>query len=168
MKKFLVLLFTGLVIIGFSTTSVFAKDVSSYELFWPISAGKVMGDPLYFVKALKENIKGLVTIGAPKKAEYAVLLSTKRLVEAEKLINDGKTVLADKTLEEGGQLLDRATVWLDQANNTKIPFVDQKTEIINRINNMKIFLPWLINKADKNKDSLSRFYEKVISLSNRL
>lgn len=168
MKRLFVFLFTVLVAFGFLVNTAFAKEVSSYELFWPISAGRVMGDPLYFVKTLKENIQGLIIFGAPKKAEYAVLLSTKRLVEAEKLINDGKTALVDKTLTEGGRQLAKAIVWIDQANNTNTAFPNQKNEISNRINNMKIFLPWLVSKASKNKDSLSEFSQKVILLSNRL
>ena len=168
MKKFLTALAVSLIILGFSTAHIFAKEVSSYELFWPITAGKVMGDSFYSVKTLRENIRGLLIIGTPKKAEYAVLLSTKRLVEAEKLINLGKTDLAEKTIKIEERFLDKALTWVDQANSVRTSYPDQKAEIVNRLDNMKIFLPWLIDKADKNKDSLTAVLQKVTLLSGRL
>src|SRR3990167_10614639 len=59
--------------------------VDSYDLFWPISAGKVMGDPLYFLKSLKESLSELLVFGDYKKAEHNISLSEKRIVEAEYL-----------------------------------------------------------------------------------
>jgi hypothetical protein len=64
--------------------------VSSFELFWPISAGKVAGEPLYFLKTLKENVRGMLIFSTYKKAEYAITLGEKRVVEAEKLFLEKK------------------------------------------------------------------------------
>lgn len=62
-----------------------AKNFNSYTEFWPITAGKVMGEPLYFLKTLKENLRDFLYFSDLKKGEYKLTLSEKRLVEAEKL-----------------------------------------------------------------------------------
>ena len=61
-------------------------DVSSYELFYPIVAGMVQGDFWYFLKNFREGFAEKVTFGEVKKSEYHLVLSKKRLVEAEKLL----------------------------------------------------------------------------------
>lgn len=74
-------------------------NVDSFELFWPLAPGKVMGDTLYPLKLLKEKISDFLTFGTAQKANYKVFLATKRAIEAEKLLKDGKTDLANKTLD---------------------------------------------------------------------
>lgn len=64
--------------------------VNSFDLFWPISAGKVAGEPMYFLKSLKENVRGMFIFGDFKKIEYNIILSEKRAVEVEKLFLDKK------------------------------------------------------------------------------
>lgn len=59
--------------------------VNSYELFWPITAGRVMGESLYFLKSFKEDLRELLIFSELKKADYNITLSEKRTVEAEKL-----------------------------------------------------------------------------------
>lgn len=83
-----------------STSS--ATPVNSYELFWPITAGRTMGDSLYFLKSIKESFRELLIFGDLKKASYSLELSTKRTVEAEKLY------LTDKNYENGKKTLDAA------------------------------------------------------------
>lgn len=83
----LLFIFVGL----FATVSVSAKEVaapsSSYELFFPITPGKVLGDSLYPLKQFKESIRELITFGKRNKAEYNLTLSEKRLIEGEYLYN---------------------------------------------------------------------------------
>ena len=74
-------------------------EVNSYELFWPIVAGRVQGDSLYSLKIFKENLRGRFIFSNLKKAEYNTVLSEKRLLEFEKLAivnkdftNSGKTL----------------------------------------------------------------------------
>jgi len=79
-----------------------AKDVkaqNSYELFWPIVAGRTSEDPLYFLKLLKEKVRGVLIFSDVKKAEYYLFLSEKRLVEFENLVAEKKDIEnAKKTL----------------------------------------------------------------------
>ena len=83
---FLILLFIGKVSAAVPQVSPRPVDVNSYEIFWPVVAGKVQGDSLYSLKLLKEQVRGLFIISDSKKAEYFSFLSTKRLVEFEKLV----------------------------------------------------------------------------------
>lgn len=82
------------------TSSTSSAAVNSYELFWPLSAGKIEGDSLYSLKILKEQIGGWFVFGDTKKADYVVLLGTKRVLEAEKLLKNGKIDLALRALEK--------------------------------------------------------------------
>lgn len=71
-------------------TATTEPQISSFELFWPVVAGKVRGDSLYSLKLLKEKIRSLFIFSSLKKAEYYSFLSTKRLVEFEDLILEKK------------------------------------------------------------------------------
>lgn len=61
-------------------------EVNSFEMFWPIVAGKVQGDFLYGLKAYKEKVRGFLIFSNLKKSEYNAVLSEKRLLEFEKLV----------------------------------------------------------------------------------
>lgn len=66
------------------------QDKSSYELFYPIVAGKVPGDKWYDLKIFREKLVSFFLFNSDKKIEYHSSLSKKRLVEAEKLITVNK------------------------------------------------------------------------------
>jgi hypothetical protein len=81
------------------TASASAKaTLNTFETFWPLTAGKTMGDSMYFLKTLKENLRGLLIFGAPEKGEYHVFRATKRLLEAESLMKSEKKDLALQTV----------------------------------------------------------------------
>lgn len=106
MKKLLIAFFVFL----FATiTPVFAqeeafpstpKPTSSYELFYPIVAGKVSGDTLYPFKLTREWIVDKLVFDSLRKADYHLILSKKRLVEAEELIINRKdSINAEKSIK---------------------------------------------------------------------
>ncbi len=74
--------------------------VNSFEMFWPMVAGKTEGDKFYSVKLLKEKIRGYLIFGPAPKADYQVFLGVKRLLEAEKLLSEGKQSLSLTTLDK--------------------------------------------------------------------
>jgi hypothetical protein len=169
-KKLLTVFSIGTFFFVFSSGIISAEDnliskqsteINSFELFWPVVAGKTMDDPLYFLKTLKETLRGMLIFGKAQKAEYAVLLSTKRVVEAERLINEGKNDLADKTLEQASVQLDKAGSDLDKASADKISFQNEATDIVNKLSNLENFIPWLISKTDKNHNALIKVFQKV-------
>lgn len=90
------------------TPTTIPSHQSSYELFWPIVAGKTEGDFLYSLKLAKEQVWSWFIFSDSKKVDYAVLLGTKRVLEAEKLIKESKTKNAEKTLERASNDFSRA------------------------------------------------------------
>lgn len=98
------------------TSSTSSATVNSFELFWPISAGRTEGDFLYSLKLLREKIGWWFTYGDTKKADYAVLLGTKRVLEAEKLLKDNKVDLVLKTLDRADFELSSAYVYVEKAD----------------------------------------------------
>lgn len=74
-----------------------AQNQSSYVLFWPIVAGKVAGEPFYFLKTLKENLTGKLIFSDIRKSDHHLFLSKKRLVETEKLLLEKKDYQNAKT-----------------------------------------------------------------------
>lgn len=70
--------------------SPITQNQSSYVLFWPIVAGKVAGEPFYFLKTLKEDITEKFIFSDIRKSDHHLFLSKKRLVETEKLLLEKK------------------------------------------------------------------------------
>lgn len=177
LKKLISIVLVVVVFLVFSSSSISAKEtpvptpvveVSSFELFWPVVAGKTMGDSFYFVKSLKENIRGKLIFGPAQKADYSIFLATKRIVEAEKLILEGKSDLAEKTLTQATRQLDKAEISMSQALTKGIPFQDQAANMGRQLSNLETFIPGLITKASNNKESLTKILEKVTSLKVKL
>ncbi|MBI2268206.1 MAG: hypothetical protein HYU80_02020 [Candidatus Blackburnbacteria bacterium] len=82
--------------------------VNSFELFWPLVAGKTEGDSFYSLKLIKEQVQGWFIFDGSKKADYQVFLGTKRVLESEKLIKESKAKNAEKTLERASSNFSRA------------------------------------------------------------
>lgn len=92
------------------------EKVNSFELFWPIVAGKVKGESLYFLKSFKETIREMLIFSSFKKADYNLTLSEKRTVEAEELIvKRGDLENGRKTLEEAQAKREKALDLIMQA-----------------------------------------------------
>ena len=85
-------------------TPTVSKDIS-YDLPYP---GILPDNPLYFLKALRDNIMGVFITDPLKKANYDLLMADKRLVSAESLLNENKNDLAITTLSKSGNYFDEA------------------------------------------------------------
>ncbi len=133
---------------------------NSFELFWPLTAGKTETDSFYSLKLIKEQVGGWFINGDSKKADYAVLLGTKRVLEAEKLIKDGKIDLALETLK-------RAEAQFSSAYNY-IKHADSKGKLAtreirrDRLINVKLFIDYLKTVApEKTHPALDTVKEKA-------
>lgn len=89
--------------------------VSSFDLFWPIVAGRTKGDPLYFLKSFKESLRELLIFSNFKKADYNITLSVKRTVEAEKLLLEDSLDNAQATLKAAQSKRDRSYELINKA-----------------------------------------------------
>lgn len=64
--------------------------------------GILPDNPLYFLKALRDNVYGLLITDPEKRAEYDLLMADKRLGGAQALILKNKDDLAITTLSKSG------------------------------------------------------------------
>ena len=144
-----------------------ALEVSSFELFWPVVAGRTKGDSLYPIKMLKEKLRGALIFGSFKKVEYDVFLTTKRVIEAEALFNSGKQELANETLDLAFDRLEAA-----QNRLGKIAAADKAGTIVdevnNKLNNLEVFLPRLISQNEASKDKLQEVLERIQNLNQNI
>lgn len=62
------------------------KSMTTYEMFWPIVAGKLPGERFYDLKIWRDRVVGSLFFSGTKKAEYLKQLANKRLVETERLL----------------------------------------------------------------------------------
>ena len=136
----LILLWISIVSVPvFASTPLPSMSVkSSYELFYPIVAGKIPGDKWYGLKIFREKAVGIFLFDVIKKSQYYMSLSKKRLVEAEKLITEKKDYqLGIKTLEESDKNL--KTAWLllvnEDANNELKPDTLIEADFLTRLAN---------------------------------
>jgi hypothetical protein len=125
-----------------------ASNVNSFELFWPMVAGKTQADSLYSLKRLKENLRGVFIFGGAQKADYNLLLATKRSLEAEKLLNEDNKDLANKTLDDmNNQLNSSLDLWKkDRETNNKSSI---KNLVGQKLSKLDIFLTYLSNQTSE-------------------
>lgn len=136
--------------------------VNSYEIFWPLTAGKTIDDPLYFLKTFKENVRGWLIFGSAQKADYAVFLGTKRVLEAAKLIAEDKKELANQTFDKALEQFEIAQKNVEEASSKDALLANSVATMKPRLTNLINFLPTL--KSDKANEVL----QKVSDLNNKL
>jgi len=135
MKKLVVfVLISFLVFINFQKS--FAQESASssssqlakvqYDLPYP---GILPDNPLYFLKAVRDNLWGFFITDPLKKSDYDLLMADKRLVSSEYLLNEGKTDLAITTLSKAGNYFDQA---ISQAYKVKTQG-DDANSILSRL-----------------------------------
>jgi len=139
--------------------------INSFELFWPMSAGKTMQSKIYFLKILKENVRSFFIFGSAQKSDNYIFLATKRMLETEVLIKGNVTDLANKTLDSAASNLDKANSNLTNAKNSGD--IDQgiKDKVNNRISNLKRFTNSLMSQYPNYKDKLQSISSKLNSLT---
>jgi len=129
-----------------AATSV--KEIDSYELFWPMVAGKTMKDSIFPLKLFKENFQALFVFKSAPKSEYHLVLATKRFLELEKLISDKENLLSSKTLDKALKQLSVFRKNLKLSENSKTITSNRRAEIKNKLENLKVFLPQLAIKGE--------------------
>lgn len=89
-------------------------------------------NPFYFLKTWKETIQNFFTFGAENKAKQFLHLADVRLAEYQKMIDKGKTEIAQKTLEKYEKQLNHALQKIEELKNKgkDIKSLSQKLENI--------------------------------------
>ncbi len=94
------------------------------------SPGITPDNSFYFLKTWKETIQNFFTFGAENKAKQFLHLADVRLAEYQRMIDKGKTEIAQKTLEKYEKQLNRALQKIEELKNKgkDIKNVSQKLE----------------------------------------
>lgn len=95
------------------------EKVDVYALFWPVVPGTTVADGMFWAKQLKEGFSGMFTFGSVNKAGYEIELSEKRLVEANKLVEDKDYSNALKSLKLNKQNREEAVKLQKKAREEK-------------------------------------------------
>lgn len=135
------------------------SELSTYELFWPVVAGKTRGDSLYSLKRLKEKLLGLLVFGEAKKTGYNLDLATKRILEADELSSRDDSGNAIKSLSEAVENIKEASEKWSEVEQPE-QYLVQINEMNNRLENMQIFLNGKISDTD---GELKQTYEQLLT-----
>lgn len=135
--------------------------VSSFELFWPMVAGRTMQSKLYFLKTLKEKVRGIFVFGSAQKADYDIFLGIKRMLESEELMKNNVPDLANKTLDAAVNVLTKASLVLTNAKNSSDIDKTTKDEINIRRDNLKKLVNFLMITYPDYKSRLQSVMDKL-------
>jgi len=95
------------------------SKMTTYEMFWPVVAGKVPGDRFYSLKLWRDKLLGYLYVSPLKKSEYFKQLANKRLLEAEKLLEIGRTSYFSQTLQQSLDYLEKGLKLLSSAHESE-------------------------------------------------
>lgn len=149
-----------------ATTSSQVEKINSFELFWPIAAGKVMGDPLYSLKSFKESLRELFIFSDLKKGDYNISLSEKRVVEAEKLLLEVKDYQnAQKTLDEAQRRREMALNFIKKGKNQDQYVVDLEKRLEDSLSKQRALLHYISTYVPEIPKSM---IDKNVNLLNEI
>lgn len=145
-------------------------EVNSFEMFWPLVAGKVQGDSLYELKSFKEKVRGFFIFSNLKKAEYSALLSQKRLLEYEKLaVTDKNLDAAKTTLEVLKKTQELSVSQLKKAKEEGMDVSTSTQTIMAMFDKEHTLLQSLLSKVDESqKGQLSEVITNLATLTSGL
>lgn len=92
--------------------------MTTYEMFWPIVAGKVPGDRFYNLKLWRDKLVSYLFFSQVKKSEYFKQLANKRLVEAERLLELQRYSFFPETIADSSRNLKEGVILLSSAEET--------------------------------------------------
>lgn len=150
------------------TPTPLPEKVNSFEVFWPMVAGKTVESKFYSLKLLKEKLRGILIFGKSQKAGYQVFLGTKRVLEAEYLLISGKKDLANITLEKADSSFGKAIENLKTAKEKGVVPDSIKTDISEKITNLTKLVKYLLSQYPDNQEKLQNVLDKLDSISASL
>lgn len=87
-------------------------SMTTYEMFWPLVAGKVPGDRFYGLKVWRDKLMYSLLFGSLKKSEYLKKMANKRLLEVEKLVELNRNSYLESTLKTSFENLNQGLTML--------------------------------------------------------
>ncbi len=148
-----------------ATATPLPTPVDSFSLFWPVSSGKTIQSKVYFLKLLKEKVRGFLIFGSSEKASYQMFIATKRMLEAEFLIKNNLPELANKTLDAAIDNLNKSNSALNNAKKEGNVNQDMKNDINTKNSNLKEFTKSLMNEYPDYKEKLQDILDILNSIT---
>jgi len=143
------------------------SQMNTYELFWPLVAGKVPGDRFYKFKAWRDQLMGKLIFSSFKKAEYFKLQANKRLIEAEKLLEIDRQSFLPTTVDQSAALLEQgaALAFAGEASDQKLWLQEEFAKDIRR---HQVILERMKEKiSEAPKEAVEKALQKINELIER-
>lgn len=143
--------------------------VDSFELFWPIVAGKVRGDSFYSLKLLKEKVRESLIFSSSKRADYKINISEKRLVEVEALFKKGDFINGAKSIEDLKKAWEHVINLINETSTSGLDVITLKTKFVSSLDKQSLVLKGLsLNLKDSQKLEIEKLLELVKKTSSSL
>lgn len=145
-------------------------EVNSFDMFWPVVAGKVNGERFYSLKIFKENAREKLIYSKYKRVDYNRLLSEKRTVEAEKLYLIVKNYSGGKVaLERAQEKRETAISLMKEVEASGKSVVDLKNALRSSFEKQKALISFIQNKSpDDQKETLQSNISSIDTLLGQL
>ncbi|HYM65374.1 MAG TPA: DUF5667 domain-containing protein [Candidatus Sulfotelmatobacter sp.] len=138
----------------------------SYDLPYP---GILPNNPLYFLKAVRDNFVGYLISEPLKKSEYDLLQSDKRLVSSQKLLEEGNAELSITTLSKSGNYFYSAienAAFAKSQGKDATPILDK---MLNASKKHQEIISEMVQKAkEKNKPSFVDLLKRTKSFQEKV
>jgi hypothetical protein len=158
-----VLVFILTLTLLFPSSSVLAQEkVDVYALFWPVVPGTTIADSMFWAKQLKEAFGGFFKSGNIDQSGYQIELSEKRLVEANKLVEDKDYSNALKSLKLNKSHRDEAVRLLKQAREEEEDANELTGKISKSLEKQKDALAYIASQLPE--DEKKQVNEMVVAL----
>lgn len=142
-------------------------SMTTYELFWPLVAGKVPGDKFYNLKLWRDKLMGYLFFSKLKKSEYFKQLANKRLVEAEKLLELQRDRYFTETLRQSTEYLEKGSSLLLATPENQSQFW-LKGEYAKDLQKHLVVLEKMRSKAgEEQKEFIEKTLEEVKRMINQ-
>jgi len=148
-----------------SATSSSTPEVN-YELPYP---GLLPDSPLYFLRAIRDRIVGLLISDPLKKAEFDLLQADKRLNAGIYLFNKGKISLAFSTVSKAENYFSQALDKVEEAKKQGENINDLEGKLKNAVKKHEREITILSEKSGADfKAGFERELKRVIDFEDRL
>lgn len=140
----------------------------SFTMFYPIVSGKIEGEPLYFLKQLRDKITEIMAFGDESKSEVTLNLATKKLLEAEKLVKGKKYEYAKKAFNLYNNYLDSSYKHAVKIKDSDF-FVDLLNEISDKTDKYTVLLKQIVQTIpEEQKSMVMQSLSKTEEIQNNL
>lgn len=148
------------------TPSGFQIEKVQYDLPYP---GILPDNPLYFLKAIRDNVFGFFISDPLKIADFDLLQADKRLGSAKALFDKGNIPLSITTLSKSGNYFEKAIAFSEKAKTQgrdANPIIDRL--LVSSKKHEQIIYDMQKSSKGDNANTYSYYLERTIDFQKRL